>query len=215
MLLTTHTFVTADGVMQAPGGPEEDRSGQFAYGGWMAPYADEVFGEVVDGWFSRTTALLFGRTTYQVMAGYWPQVTDPDNPVAARLNTVPKHVVSTTLRPQDATWSGTESVFGDDVAQRVRAIKESGDGELQVHGSWQLVQTLHQHGLVDEYRVIQFPVVVGGGKRLFAEGVPASGFEVSDVRPTTLGAVAMTMRPVPFRSADHAVVDGKDTVVDR
>ena len=214
MQLTTHTFVTADGVMQAPGGPDEDHDDGFAYGGWMAPWADEVFGEVVDGWFSKTTQLLYGRTTYDIMAGYWPQVTDADNPVAAVLNAAPKHVVSTTLRLADAPWQNTVSVIGDDVVERVRALKDSGDGELQVHGSWRLIQTLTEAGLVDEYRVIQFPTVVGPGKRLFGEGTPAASFEVSDVRTTSVGVIAMTLRPIPFRSANHEVVDGKDTVVD-
>ena len=214
MLLTTHTFITADGVVQAPGGPDEDRDGDFGYGGWMAPWADEVFGEVVDGWFAKTTQLLYGRTTYDVMASYWPLVTDADNPVATVLNNAPKHVVSRTMTLEDAPWQNTVSVFGDDVVDRVRALKSSGDGELQVHGSWQLIQTLTQAGLVDEYRIIQFPTVVGPGKRLFGDTTPASSFEVCDVRTTTLGAIAMSLRPIPFRSATHEVVDGKDTVVE-
>lgn len=214
MRLTTHTFVTADGVMQGPGGPEEDTSGGFAQGGWMAPFADEVFGEVVDGWFARTDALLFGRNTYQIMAAYWPQVTDPDNPVAQRLNAVPKFVASRTLAPADATWNNTQGVFGDDLVERVRELKASGgDGELQVHGSWELIQGLTANGLVDEYRVIQFPTVVGSGKRLFGEGTPPASFEVADVRQTGLGAIAMSLRPTAFQSANHEVVDGKDTVV--
>jgi len=215
MRLTTHTFITADGVMQGPGGPDEDRDGGFTHGGWMAPWADEGFGEVVNGWFERTTELLYGRTTYQLMAGYWPQVTDPANPVAARLNSAPKHVVSRTMTPREATWQHTESVFGDDVVERVRALKASGDGELQVHGSWGLIQTLTAAGLVDEYRVLQFPTVVGSGKRLFGDGTPPSSFEVSDVRTTGVGAIAMSLTPIPFRVADNEVVDGQDTVVER
>lgn len=199
--------------LQSPGGPDEDRSGGFEHGGWMGRFVDEAFGEVVDGWFARTDALLFGRHTYDVMASYWPHVTDPQDATAARLNAAPKHVVSRTLAPERATWNNTVDVIGDDVAERIRALKASGEGNLQVHGSWRLIQALTEHGLVDEYHVIQFPTVVGAGKRLFDTGTPAGAFEVSDVRTTGTGAIAMVLRPTPFQVANHAVVEGRDTVV--
>ena len=214
MRLIAHEFMTLDGVMQGPGGAEEDTSGGFRYGGWVAPAFDETVGEAVTGWFATTDALLFGRVTYGMMADYWPQVTDPDDPVAQRLNTAPKHVVSTTLRPEDATWGGTESVIGDDVVERIRALKEGGDGELQVHGSWQLLQTLIAAGLLDELRLIVFPTVVGPGKRLFDDVAQPSGFDVTDVRIADSGAVAMTLTPAPFRTATYAVVDGKEVQVE-
>jgi dihydrofolate reductase len=213
--LIAHEFMTLDGVMQGPGGKEEDTSGGFRWGGWVAPAFDDTVGEVVTGWFERTDALLFGRTTYDMMAAYWPEVTDPDDPVAQRLNTAPKHVVSTTLRQESAPWARTASVFGTDVAERIRALKADGDGELQVHGSWQLLQTLIGERLLDELRLIVFPVVVGPGKRLFDDVAEPSGFEVADARVAASGAVAMTLTPAPFRTATYAVVDGKEVMVDQ
>ena len=136
------------------------------------------------------------------------------DPVAQRLNTAPKHVVSTTLDPASAPWQGTESVIGDDVVERIRALKVQGDGELQVHGSWQLLQTLIDEQLLDELRLIVFPTVVGRGKRLFDDVARPSGFEVSDVRVADSGAVSMVLRPVPFRTATYEVVDGKEVAVE-
>ncbi len=214
MRLIAHEFMTLDGVMQGPGGADEDTSGGFRYGGWVAPAFDETVGEVVSGWFTTTDALLFGRVTYGMMADYWPQVTDPADPVAQRLNTAPKHVVSTTLGQEGATWSGTESVIADHVVERIRALKATGDGELQVHGSWQLLQTLIAEGLLDELRLIVFPAIVGPGKRLFDDVAQPSGFEVTDVRVAGSGAVALTLTPAPFRTATYAIVDGKEVMVE-
>src|SRR5690606_26701483 len=148
------------------------------------------------------------RTTYQLMAGYWPQVTDPDDHVAAALNTSPKHVVSTTLT--DPQWSNTVGVISEDVVAAVRALKERPGDELQVHGCWQLVQTLHNAGLVDEYRLLEFPVVVGGGKRVFHDGAAASNFTVVHSETTGSGAVYRVLQPVPFQAGTVAVEDGKD-----
>lgn len=215
MRLIAHEFMTLDGVMQGPGGVDEDTSGGFRYGGWVANAFDETVGEVVTGWFAKTDALLFGRVTYGMMAAYWPQVTDPDDPVAQRLNTAPKHVVSTTMREADASWAGTASIIGDDVVARIRELKASGDGELQVHGSWQLLQTLHASDLLDELRVIVFPTVVGPGKRLFHDVARPSGFEVTDARVAASGAVAMTLTPAPFRTATYVVVDGKEVQLEQ
>ncbi len=215
MRLIAHEFMTLDGVMQGPGGVDEDTSGGFRYGGWVANAFDETVGEVVTGWFAKTDALLFGRVTYGMMAAYWPQVTDPDDPVAQRLNTAPKHVVSTTMREADASWAGTASIIGDDVVARIRELKASGDGELQVHGSWQLLQTLLAADLLDELRVIVFPTVVGPGKRLFHDVARPSGFEVTDARVAASGAVAMTLTPAPFRTATYVVVDGKEVQVEQ
>ncbi|MEE6280793.1 dihydrofolate reductase family protein [Georgenia sunbinii] len=208
MKLTVHEFVSLDGVMQGPGGPDEDTSGGFDRGGWIVPYVDDAFGRIVDDWFARTSELLFGRTTYDVMTAYWPQVTDPGDAVAATLNARPKHVVSTTLT--DPQWQHTASVITDDVVAAVRALRDRPGDELQVHGSWQLVQTLHDAGLVDEYRLIEFPVVLGAGKRLFRDGGAATGFTVVQTEVTGTGAVYRAVRPVPFRAGSHAVEEGKD-----
>lgn len=212
MRLTVHAFVTLDGVMQGPGSPGEDTSGGFTRGGWTVPFSDADFGRIVDDWFTRTTELLYGRNTYDLMYGYWPQVTDPEVAVATVLNTSPKHVVSTTLTKPP--WHNTVSVIADDVVASVRALKERPGEELQVHGSWQLVQTLQRVGLVDEYRVIEFPVVVGGGKRLFDDGAAASGFEVTATEVLGSGAVYRALRPVPFSAGAYAVEDGKEIVVE-
>jgi len=211
MKLTVHTFASLDGVMQGPGSPEEDPSGGFDRGGWIVQFMDEDFGRVVDSWFARTTELLFGRTTYDLMAGYWPQVTDPDNPVAAVLNGRPKHLVSRTVT--EPSWANTVSVIADDVVDGVRALKNRPGEELQVHGGWQLVQALHEAGLVDEYRIIEFPVVVGQGKRLFPDGTTASTFDVVQTEVFSSGAVYRALRPTPFTRGAFSVEDGKETTL--
>ena len=217
MKLTVNTFVTLDGVMQGPGGPEEDRTGGFDHGGWLMPVVDDDFGRIVNGWFENADALLLGRTTYGLFAGFWPDVTDPDDPVAAALNTLPKHVVSTTLT--DPTWSNTTVIDGDVVAA-VTALKEQPRRELQVHGSCGLVHTLHDAGLVDEYRLIVAPVVpsfavgpVGSGKKLFADGAAPSRFELVASERTAAGCLYAVLRPSgDVRVAEASIEDGKDVI---
>jgi dihydrofolate reductase len=211
MKLTVNTFVTLDGVMQGPGGPEEDRTGGFDHGGWLMPVADDDFGRIVSGWFENADALLLGRTTYGLFAGFWPDVTDPADPVAAALNSLPKHVVSTTLT--NPTWSNT-TVIGGDVVAAVTALKEQPGRELQVHGSCGLVHTLHDAGLVDEYRLIVAPVVLGSGKKLFADGAAATGLELVASERTAAGCLYAVLRPSgEVRVAEAAVQYGKDVIV--
>ena len=195
MKLTVHTFLTLDGVMQGPGGADEDTTGGFSRGGWVVPFADQTFGEIVTGWFSKAEAILLGRTTYTMMHRYWSQVTDPDNIVAVKLNGLPKYVVSSTLR--DPEWHDTTVLDGDAV-DRVRKLKQQPGGELQVHGSWALARGLHQAGLIDEYRLLVFPVTVGAGKRLFTEDAPPSGYTLVDSATTGTGAVYSALQPRPF-----------------
>ena len=209
MKLTVNTFVSLDGVMQGPGGPEEDTAGGFEHGGWVVPFVDDDFGRIVNGWFAGADAILFGRTTYEMMASFWPQVTDESDPVAGALNRLPKHVVSTTLR--DPVW-GPVSVIASDVEAAVRSLKQQPGRELQVHGSWGLVRTLHDAGLVDEYRLLQFPVVLGSGKRLFPEGAAPAGFELVDSSVTAAGLVHLVLRPAELRTGDITVEDGQEVL---
>jgi dihydrofolate reductase len=210
MKLTVHTFVTLDGVMQGPGGPDEDRTGGFEHGGWLMPVADDDFGRIVSGWFKNADALLLGRTTYGLFAGFWPDVTDPDDPVAAAINTLPKYVASTTLT--DPAWDNT-TVLDGDVAAAVSRLKEQPGRELQVHGSCGLVHSLHDAGLVDEYRILVAPVVVGGGKKLFREGGAPVGFELVSTERTAAGCTYLVLRPSgDVRVAEATIEDGKDVV---
>jgi dihydrofolate reductase len=210
MKLTVHTFVTLDGVMQGPGGPDEDRTGGFEHGGWLMPVADDDFGRIVSGWFKNADALLLGRTTYGLFAGFWPDVTDPDDPVAAAINTLPKYVASTTLT--DPAWDNT-TVLDGDVAAAVSRLKEQPGRELQVHGSCGLVHSLHDAGLVDEYRILVAPVVVGGGKKLFREGSAPVGFELVSTERTAAGCTYLVLRPSgDVRVAEATIEDGKDVV---
>ncbi len=210
MKLTVNTFMTLDGVMQGPGGAGEDPTGGFTRGGWLVPYVDEGFGEVVDRWFAAGDAVLLGRTTYDLMSAFWPLVTDPEDTTAAALNGRAKYVVSNTMA--EPAWANTTVVSGDAV-ERVRALKEElGEGELQVHGSAQLAAALHEAGLVDEYRLLVFPVCVGAGKRLFQGDGPGVGFEVAETRTTAAGVTYLNLRPTEFQSGVVRIVDGKDTV---
>jgi dihydrofolate reductase len=208
MKLTVHTFLTLDGVMQGPAGAEEDPSGGFGRGGWLVPFADGDMGEIVESWFARAEAILLGRNTYEMMRVYWTQVTDPANGVAAKLNHGRKYVASATLT--DAGWGDTTVLKGDVISQ-VTKLKNTGGGELQVHGSAGLAQALHAAGLLDEYRLLVFPVTVGAGKRLFTDTAPASGFTLLESRTTSTGAQYLALAPKPFEVGTVSVQDGKET----
>ena len=186
--LVVTTFVTVDGVYQAPGGPEEDRSGGFEQGGWLAPHFDEAGGAFMGEVFSRAGSFLLGRKTYEIFAGYWPQVTDENNPVASALNRLPKYVASRSL--ENADWQ--HSTVIRDVASEVAALKEQPGGELQVHGSGNLIRTLLEHELVDVYNLLVFPVVLGAGKRLFPEGVTPAGLRLTNSQATKKGVVILS-----------------------
>ena len=183
--LTMTTFLTLDGVMQAPGGPPEDTSGGFPFGGWLVPYADAEMGKFMTEVFDRAAAFLLGRGTYQIFANHWPRVTDPSDPIAAKLNALPKHVASKTLSQVD--WNNSSLVAN--VVTDVSALKARYQGELQVHGSAGLAQTLIQHDLVDEYHVLVFPVLLGTGKRLFGSGTRPAALKLNGSRTTSTGVV--------------------------
>jgi dihydrofolate reductase len=184
--LTVTTFVTLDGVQQGPGHQAEDPSGGFDLGGWVPPHADEVMGGKMAEWYGRADAFLLGRRTYENFAGFWPTVTDPNDPIAAALNGRPKHVVSTTLTSSD--WADTSFIDGD-VAAAVRDLKKQYDGEVQVHASATLLKTLIEHDLVDEYRLMVFPVILGKGRKLFADGVPPRTVRHASTDVTANGVV--------------------------
>jgi len=184
--LVVDTFTTLDGVMQAPGGPDEDRDGGFRHGGWLVPYFDEKFVEIMTDWTKRAGAFLLGRKTYEIFAGSWPKSTDPADEIAMALNTRPKFVASRTL--DTLAWNNSHLLKGD-VAEEVAKLKAQEGGEIQVHGSSNLVQTLLKHDLVDTLRIWQFPVVLGTGKRLFGEGTIPRSFRLVDTQLNTTGAV--------------------------
>lgn len=184
--LVVGTFVTLDGVMQAPGGPDEDRDGGFRHGGWLVPYVDAQFSDSMTAWTTRADAFLLGRKTYDIFAGSWPNATDPADEAATALNTRPKFVASRTLG--HVAWTNAHLLKGD-VADAVAKLKAHDGGEIQVHGSGDLLQTLFTHDLVDTLRIWQFPVVLGTGKRLFGAGTIPRSFRLVDTQVNTTGAV--------------------------
>lgn len=194
MKLTVTTFLSLDGVMQGPGGPEEDTSGGFAHGGWIVPHFEEETGRFIDEIFARAGAFLLGRGTYEIFAAYWPdpQGEDRDTRIARNLNTLPKYVASRTLTSVE--WENSTLLKGD-VGDAVRDLKAApGDKELQVHGSPGLIQTLLAEDLVDEFNLMTFPVLLGPGKRLFGSGTVPAGLAMTDSRITGTGAVLATYR---------------------
>lgn len=181
------TFVSLDGVMQAPGGPEEDPTGGFKHGGWVAGYFDDFLGKVMGEQMSKPFDLLLGRKTYETFAAHWPYVTE--DPFAAGINNAKKYVASRTLTKLD--WSNSELIKGD-VAKAVKQLKELDGPEIQVHGSGGLIQTLLKYDLVDEFWLKIFPITLGRGKRLFAEGAIPAGFKLLDSKVSPNGVIVAT-----------------------
>jgi dihydrofolate reductase len=199
MKLTVQTFLTLDGVMQAPGLPEEDPSGGFAHGGWQAPFGDPAMGEFVTELNSHASAFLLGRRTFDIFRGHWPDQTDPADPIATAINSLPKHVVSSSLAAADVTWRGehpdTARLVTGDVVEAVQALKGEPGDELQIWGSGQLLQTLLQRELVDRFRLMTFPLVLGSGRRLFNDGILPTTMRPVDITVTDLGTVLATYEP--------------------
>lgn len=177
------SFITLDGVMQAPGGPEEDPSGGFKFGGWSVSHFDDFLGDVMTEQMGHPFDLLLGRKTYEIFASYWPHVTDDSG---RGINDATKYVVS--HRPVSLDWRTTILVDGDVVA-RIKQLKGEDGPELQVHGSGNLIQTLLKHDLVDEFWLKTFPVALGTGKRLFAEGTMPAGFKLLKSQTSPAGVV--------------------------
>jgi dihydrofolate reductase len=189
MKLIVGAFLSMDGVMQGPGGPDEDREGGFDLGGWVVPHADEAMGNFMVQSITSTDALLLGRKTYEIFAAHWPLVTDENDPIATKLNSMPKYVASRTL--DTVEWNNSTLLKGD-VAEAVAELKRQPDGALQTQGSTDLAQTLIRHDLVDEYRLLTFPVVLGKGKRLFRDGYPPSALRLVDTKTTSTGVAIQT-----------------------
>jgi dihydrofolate reductase len=189
--LVVLSFITLDGVMQAPGGPEEDPTGGFKYGGWVAGYFDDFLGKVMVKQMSRPFDLLLGRKTYEIFAAHWPHVKTNEDPIAAGINNAKKYVTSKTLKKLD--WSNSELIKGD-IAKEVKKLKEQEGPEIQVHGSSNLIQTLLKHDLVDELWLKIFPITLGRGKRLFAEGTIPAGFELLESEISPSGVIVANYR---------------------
>jgi len=186
------TFLTLDGVMQAPGRPEEDPSDGFSHGGWQVPFFDEAVGEFVGAGMATTEGLLLGRKSYEILGGFWSKV-GPEHPHAAAaevLNRIPKYVASRTLTSVD--WNST--LLGADVPTAVAKLREQHGGEIHVIGSADLLQTLIRHDLVDEYRLTIFPVVLGTGKKLFAEGTVPAALRLVETKTTPSGVICAVYR---------------------
>ncbi|MFL5734131.1 MAG: dihydrofolate reductase family protein [Chloroflexia bacterium] len=182
--IVTSTFVTLDGIMQAPGGPGEDDSGGFKWGGWSVNYWDDMMAQVMGETLGRQPELLLGRKTYEIFAGYWPNA--KDEPGADNLNNANKYVVSRTLDKVD--WQNSTLIKGD-VVKEITRLKELDGPELQVHGSSNLIQTLLKHNLIDEMQLLIYPVVIGTGKRLFGEGTNPSSFKLVDSKTSSSGVI--------------------------
>ncbi|MGC1951109.1 MAG: dihydrofolate reductase family protein [Gammaproteobacteria bacterium] len=199
--LITAAFVSVDGVMQAPGRPEEDSSGGFKFGGWVAPGVDDVFGREVDALFAAPFDLLLGRKTYEIFAAYWPYHQGEYDPIAKRFNAVTKYVATRSETP--LIWK--RSVALHDAAADVARLKNEDGPSLLTQGSSHLLQTLLMHDLIDELRMFIFPLVLGRGKRLFGEGTKPAALELVDSKVTTAGVTISSYRPAgPVKTSDLA-----------
>lgn len=189
--IITATFVTLDGVMQAPGGPEEDMSDGFKYGGWQYGYGDEVTGHVLSSWFAQPFELLLGRRTYDIFAAYWPTATT-DNEVAVPFNATRKYVVS--HMSKELSWQNSSLITGD-VVMELKKLKAEEGPDLWVWGSGNLIQTLLENDLVDAMHILTYPLVIGSGKHLFESGTRPRGFKMIDSKVSPTGIVIATYQP--------------------
>jgi dihydrofolate reductase len=187
-------FMSLDGVVQAPGGPDEDTDGGFAHGGWSHPFFDEAVGGGFDDALTNADALLFGRRTWQSMAAAWPE--RAGDPFADRMNAIPKHVVSATLGDDELTWNNSTRIPGDQAVARIRELHEREGGDLVVMGSPTLVRTLLSEGLVDELRLMIEPVILGGGKSIFSYDGSLRTLELVSTITSGTGVHVATYRPV-------------------
>ena len=185
------TFISLDGVMQAPGGPDEDPTGGFEYGGWVFPHADEETGKALFELFEKPFDLLLGRKTYDIFAAFWPFVGD-DDPIGQRFNSVVKYVA--TRGDAELKWNKSQSL-GKDIVAAIKALKAGEGPDLLIQGSGDLIQTLLRHGLIDEFKLVIFPVVLGGGKKLFAGGAVPSAMKPLRIQSSSSGVIFATYQP--------------------
>jgi dihydrofolate reductase len=183
--LVVSNFLSVDGVMQGPGGPEEDRSGGFEHGGWMVNYWDDEMRALLGGWNQEAESLLLGRKTYEIFAAHWPY-TPKDDPLAAKLNAMPKYVASRTLKKLD--WNNS-TLLGEPVAQNLARLKGEGNGVMLTLGSGELIRSLLPHELIDELRLWIFPLLLGEGKRLFAGDAAPGGLTLAQAKSFSTGVV--------------------------
>jgi dihydrofolate reductase len=194
MRVVVNEFMSLDGVVQAPGGAEEDRDGGFAHGGWSAPYFDaEVMGAAISDGMNKAEALLFGRRTWQGMAAAWPE--RAGDPYADQMNAIKKYVVSRTLTADDLTWNNTSLLPGDRAVAEIAALRAQDGGDMVVWGSPSLVRTLLAEGLVDELNLMIEPIVLGGGKRIFPEDGTARPMRLVSSVTTATGVQLCTYQP--------------------
>ena len=184
------TFVTLDGVMQAPGGPEEDPTGDFKYGGWSFHYWDDSMGKVMDEFISKPFELLLGRKTYDIFAAHWPHV--KNEPIADKFNSTKKYVVSNSL--EKTNWNNS-FIIKENVVEKINDLKKENGPELQVHGSSNFIQTLIKNNLVDEYHVWTFPIIVGNGKRLFGDGTIPINLKLIKSKTSSTGVIMSVYEP--------------------
>jgi dihydrofolate reductase len=190
--IITTTFITLDGVMQAPGGPKEDTSGDFAYGGWQTSFPmDEMLHSLLSEFFGMSFELLLGKTTYDIFAAFWPTA-KTDLEVAVPFNRTRKYVVA--HEPFEPAWNNSVCITGDVVA-RIKELKEQDGPDLWVWGSGNLIQTLLKHGLIDRMHLWIHPITIGSGKRLFAEGTPAENWKLVSAKVSTVGVIVGTYEP--------------------
>lgn len=191
MSLIASDFMSLDGVVQAPGGQDEDTDGGFAHGGWSHPYFDvDVMGPVFDESIATTGALLFGRRTWQTMAAAWPE--RAGDPFADHMNSVAKYVASQTLTQEDLTWNNSTLLPPDDVAAAVADLKRTVDGDIQILGSSQLVRYLVSHDLIDQFSLMIHPIILGGGKRLFPDDGMGRNLKLRDLKQASTGVLIAT-----------------------
>jgi dihydrofolate reductase len=207
------TFTSLDGVMQAPGGPQEDPTGGFPLGGWTAPYFDEALGASLGEIFGRPFDLLLGRKTYDIFAAQWPYVSGPNDPIAKVFNQVMKYVASRSS--PKLSWQNSR-LLGKDILASLKQLKGEDGPDLLVQGSSQLLQTLWEYGLVDEFSVLIFPVVLGKGKRLFGEGTIPRGLKLVKSQSYATGVIVANYEPAgEVKTGDFQLAEPSEAEFER